>query len=62
MGLGTAWGGRSPCKRDIQRGSIPRRSSTRRSFAVHGAVLKVSSAMERDEYGYLKLQFRESIR
>ena len=27
MGLGTAWGGRLPCKEDIQVGSIPTRST-----------------------------------
>ena len=27
MGCGTAWGGRLPCKQDIQVGSIPTRST-----------------------------------
>ena len=27
LGLGTAWGGRLPCKEDIQVGSIPTRST-----------------------------------
>ncbi len=33
MGLGTAWGGRLPCKQDIQMGSIPIRSTIFRRSA-----------------------------
>ena len=32
MGLGTAWGGRLPCKEDIQVGSIPTRSTREKYY------------------------------
>ena len=64
MGLGTAWGGRLPCKEDIQVGSIPTRSTIKNRYphmAVTGIEVRfISYSIYIAAKVYLRLSFQKS--